>query len=78
MSKTDLYVIQRDDGMFYYDYEIADMGFSIKPKFTRDINKCFKLQFGTKQWAEIEIRCMELQNCRPVKVKIEIVGEDDE
>ena len=75
MSKTDLYVIQRDDGMFYYDYEIADMGFSTKPKFTGDINKCFQLQFGTKHWAETEIRCMELQNCRPVKVEIRVIGE---
>lgn len=79
MSKTELYVIQRNDGMFYYDYEIIPMGFSAKPKFTRDINKCLHTkQFGTKYWAEVEIRCMELQNCRPVKVKIEIVGEDDE
>ena len=79
MSKTELYVIQRNDGMFYYDYELEVMNVMSKPKFTRDINKCFQTrQFGTKHWAEVEIRCMELQNCRPVKVKIEIVGEDDE
>lgn len=79
MSKIEIWVIQRNDGLFYYDYELAIMEFTSKPKFTRDINKCFQTrQFGTKHWAEVEIRCMELQNCRPVKVKISIVGEDDE
>lgn len=79
MSKTELYVIQRDDGMFYYDYELEVMNVISKPKFTKDINKCFQTrQFGTKHWAEVEIRCMELQNCRPVKVKIQIVGEEDD
>lgn len=79
MSKTELYVIQREDGMFYYDYEIVAMEFLLKSKFTKDINKCFSTKlFGTKHWAEVEIRCMELQNCRPVKVKISIVGEDYE
>ena len=79
MSKTEIWVIQRNDGLFYYGYELAVMEFTLKPNFTRDINKCFQArQFGTKHWAEVEIRCSGLQNCRPVKVKISIVGGDDE
>lgn len=87
MSKTQIYVIQRNDGYFYYandgdfyyDNELDKIKFKSKPKFTKDIKKCFHiLEFGTKHWAETEIRNMRLQNCKPVKVKIEIVGEDDE
>ncbi len=63
------WVIQRDDGKFMMSrpYEIAR--FSSKIAYSE-----FCLE---KQSAEDFIRRFNLQNCRPVKVKIEVVGEDE-
>ena len=81
MSKTEYaWVIQRDDGYFYYDYEFTKKyPYEKKPRFAKDINKVFlNYNFWNKFGCEREIKEMQLQNCRPVKVKIEIVGEDNE
>lgn len=80
MSKTEIWVIQRDDGYFYYDYDfIMKYPYEEKPKFTRDIHKVFlNNKFWYKFGCEREIKGLNLKNCRPVKVKISIVGEDDE
>lgn len=73
-QNKDVYVIQRKDGMFYYDW-VFDKGVS-KPRFTRKIEHCFhNKQFGTENWAKTEIRCSELEDCKPVKVEINVVKD---
>lgn len=77
MSKTELYVIQRDDGELFCDIDITENGY--KSYFTKHIEHCINNHslFRTKKLAQDYINRF-LQNCRPVKVKIEIVGEEDE
>ena len=78
MSKTEYaWVIQRDDGYFYYDYAfMLKYPYDTKPIFTKNINKVFlNYKFWNEFGCEREIKEMNLQNCRPVKVKISIVGE---
>ena len=68
MSKTEYAgVIQRDDAkdVFWGDY-----GWTSKLIIAN-----FRLK---KEYCLSEINVYNLQNCRPVKVKIQIVGEDDE
>ena len=68
MSKTEYgWVIQRFDGLFMMScpYEIAR--FSSKIAYSE-----FCLE---KQSAEDFIRRFNLQNCRPVKCEIRVVGE---
>lgn len=70
MSKIEeCWVIQRDDGM-YVNLEDND-----------DLTWYKKAWQATMTWskhqAEKDIVLWKLQNCRPVKVKISIVGEDD-
>ena len=44
MSKTEIWVIQRNDGYFYYDYDfVMKYPYEEKPRFTKDINKVFFL-----------------------------------
>lgn len=80
MSKTEIWVIQRNDGYFYWDWDYMDKyPYEIKGKFTKDINKVIlNNNFWYKAGCKQQIKQMQLQNCVPVKVKIEIVGEDDE
>ena len=70
------WVIQRDDGKFFYDIGIVD---DYSPYFCDDILICLLNggRFKARKDAQIYINKF-LQNCQPVKVKIEIVGEDDE
>lgn len=78
MSKAEYaWVIQRDDGMLFCDIDITENGY--KPYFTKYIEHCINNHslFRTKELAQDYINRF-LQNCRPHKVKIEIVGEDDE
>ena len=78
MSKTEYaWVIQRDDGYFYYDYDfIMKHSYEKIPRFTKNINKVFSNhKFWNKFGCETEIKEMQLQNCRPVKVEIRVVGE---
>ena len=83
MSKTEYaWVIQRDDGKFinfditnsliYPDGTVIDSGYSVQE------NVYSASMAWSKHRAEYLIESYELNNCRPVKVKIEIVGEDDE
>ena len=77
MSKTEYaWVIQRDDGKFFYDIGIVD---DCSPYFCDDILICLLNggRFKARKDAQIYINKF-LHNCRPVKVKISIVGEDDE
>lgn len=77
MSKTEYaWVIQRDDGLFFTGWEITD-----EPKFKNDIVSCI---YCIRRYCEgsysIEnviglIKDQNLQNCRPVKVEIRVVGE---
>lgn len=77
MSKTEYaWVIQRDDGKFFYDIGIVD---DYSPYFCDDILICLLNggRFKARKDAQIYINKF-LQNCRPARVKIEIIGEDDE
>lgn len=77
MSKTEYaWVIQRDDGMFWCGYD-AFIGQHI---FSKRIFDGLNTQHPTYKNIREEIKnnYLYLQNCRPVKVKISIVGEDDE
>lgn len=71
------WVIQRDDGK-YFDY--IDMGG--KTHFCNDISSSFDFSVNlykqdnkSKYSIEEKIRNLNLQNCRPVKVEIRVVGE---
>ena len=71
MNKTEYAcVIQRDDGM-YVNFMDND-----------DLTWYEHIWQATMTWskhqAEKDIVLWKLQNCKPVKVKIEIIGEDDE
>lgn len=80
MSKIEeCWVIQRKDGYFYYDCEfIKKYPYEMKPRFTKDINKVFlNHNFWNKFGCEKEIKEMQLQNCKPIKVEIRVVGEID-
>ena len=81
MSKKEyVWVIQRDDGKFYAGWSF-DSNCSVKEYFTFSLAKVILYkQVFYKTNAMKEIKQMSLKNCRPVpvKVKIQIVGEDDE
>ena len=72
MSKTEYaWVIQRDDGKFY----------STKFTNTMFLENIALATIYTKNWkwkCEFCIKQLNLQNCRPVKLEIRVVGEDDE
>lgn len=75
MSNTEYaWVIQRDDGMFWYGYD----GFIGQHIFSKRITDALNTPTPTYKHIREEIKELNLQNCVPVKVKIEIVGEDDE
>lgn len=68
-----IYVIQRKDGMFYYDWDFG----KCKARFTRSLELVFiNKQYGSKHWCEVEMRTSndELINCKPVRVDFQ-VGE---
>ena len=71
------WVIQRDDGKFF-DYMTIDK----IPHFCNDIISSFDFSVNlykqdnkSKYLIEEKIRNLNLQNCRPVKVEIKVVGE---
>ena len=64
------WVIQRDDGMYINQDDGEQCYFNNSLIYAR--------RYENKRIVEFKILQRELQNCRPVKVKIEIVGEDDE
>ena len=67
MSKTEYaWVIQRDDGKFYVNTSLG------KHVFTDKILLAYK---DTFEWIKYHIELFKLQNCRPVKVEIKVVGE---
>lgn len=75
MSKTEYaWVIQRDDGKFWCGYDV----FIGQHIFSKRIFDGLNTQYPTYKHIREEIKNYDLQHCRPVKVKIEIVGEDDE
>lgn len=64
MSKIEeCWVIQRDDGMYC---------FNTLAWVTKIYNACM---IETLEDCEFVIKKMNLQNCRPVKVEIRVVGE---
>lgn len=70
-----VYVIQRDDGMFYCGWKF-DKYCVAKEYFTKSIEKAIlsKCVF-CKTNAHREIKQMDLKNCKPVKIKIDVVEE---
>ena len=74
MSKTEYaWVIQRDDGMFYVRTRTS--GHRIRHLYSpRLLYAHFE---NCESEADETIKVYNLQNCRPVRVKISIVGEDD-
>lgn len=85
MSKTEYaWVIQRDDGKWFNDIEIVNheeideiLFMPVYAEKLEDILANKTNIFKDKESANDYIRRF-MKNCRPVKVKIEIVGEDDE
>ena len=64
MSKTEYaWVIQRDDGMYCFN------------TFAWSKKICNACMIETLEDCELAIKKMNLQNCRPVKVEIRVVGE---
>lgn len=79
MSKIEqCWVIQRNDGKFWNCSNSGADNFA--SYFVDDIAHAFLFtkEYIKKQPIEELIEFRRLQNCRPVKVKIEVVGEDDE
>ncbi len=76
MSKTEYaWVIQRDDGKFYAGWNF-DRNWEAKEYFTNVLEKVIiNKQVFTIKNALKEIKLMNLQNCKPVKVEIRVVGE---
>lgn len=71
MSKTEYaWVIQRDDGLF--------VNFIDNDNLTWYEHPWQATMTWSKHQAKKDIILWKLQNCTPVKVKISIVGEDDE
>lgn len=71
MSKIEeCWVIQRDDGKIFAGQN--SKGIAI---FCYDFEFNYSNYVYTKKECERIIKFYNLQNCRPVKVKIEIVGE---
>ena len=70
MSKTEYaWVIQRDDGKYVNFMDNEDL--------TWYEHTWQATMTWSKHQAEKDIILLKLQNCRPVKVKIEIVGEQE-
>ena len=69
MSKIEeCWVVQRDDGKFYTECSVKDI------KFTSSI--WCAMRCDNKNEAEWCIKGIkDLQNCKPVKVEIKVVGE---
>lgn len=71
MSKTEYaWVIQRDDGRFVSQDDGEQCYFNNSLIYAR--------RYENKKIVEFKILQRDLHNCRPVKVKIEIVGENNE
>jgi hypothetical protein len=60
------WVIQRDDGWFLFAFDEKGVYFSIKDR----------LVMIDSDYAEWFIGIRNLQNCKPVKVKIEVVEDE--
>ena len=70
-----VWVIQRDDGMFYCGWEF-DRYCVAKEHFTKSVEKAILSKWVFyKTNAYKEIKQMNLKNCKPVKIKIEMVEE---
>lgn len=79
MSKIEqCWVIQRNDGKFWNCSNSGADNFA--SYFVDDIAHAFLFtkEYIKKQPIEELIEFRRLQNCRPVKVEIKVVGEDDE
>lgn len=79
MSKTEYaWVIQRADGMFWNCS--GDSARNYETYFVDNIASAFLFTEGFIEVNPVEefIKYHKLRYCQPVKVKIEIVGEDDE
>ena len=80
MSKTEYaWVIQRDDGKFI-NFDITNLviypdGTTIDSEYSIQENVYSASMTWSKHQAEKDIVLWKLQNCRPVKVEIRVVGE---
>ena len=77
MSKIEeCWVIQRDDGKFYFDCEDCYYNdfFGVNNFTMYDENKSITF-YKSKHKAQEKIEFYYLQNCRPVKVELRVVGE---
>lgn len=70
MSKTEIWVIQRDDGKVFAGLNSKDIAI-----FCYDFEFNYLDYVYTKKECESIIKFYNLQNCRPVKVEIRVVGE---
>lgn len=66
------WVIQRDDGLFWCGFD----GFVGLNVFSDRIIDGLNTQTPTYKHIREEIRDFQLQNCKPVKVKIEVVEDE--
>lgn len=71
----EFWIIQREDEM-YAHYQYVPVYNNDTFIFNKSIR--FALFYNSKDEAIDCIKTYKLKNCRPVKVKISIVGEDDE
>lgn len=77
------YVIQRDDGKYPIDFddygnikETSDRIFDFIKMFTDEFSVDFKHLYRDKNWCEAVIDNYNLKNCKPVKIKIEVVENE--
>lgn len=78
MSKTEYaWVIQRDDGKYfdYFDINGKEIFCDSLIESIQDIFSFFEFKIPTKAMCEIAIKTHHLQNCKPVKIEIRVVGE---
>lgn len=83
MNKTEYaWVIQRDDGKYVISWndfgeitQVSDRFLDFIEMFLGEFCVDFKYVYRDKDWCKRVIESNQLQNCRPVKCEIRVVGE---
>ena len=85
MNKEYAWVIQRYDGKYPIVFdgygnikETSERLFDFINMFIQDFCVDFKYLYRDKSWCEAVIDNYNLQNCKPVKVEIKVIGEENE
>lgn len=83
MIKTEYaWVIQRDDGKYIINWtdfgeitQVSDRFLDFIEMFLNEFSVDFKYLYRDDTWCRNVIKFYNLQNCKPVKVEIRVVGE---